>query len=207
MTLIGRGLAQGPQGPVEARRGHRVEAHEEFGVVWDEVGGGSEQGLEEGPAFLAIAREQRSDTPEQGAFGPIGERPDEIGEDLALGLEPDDRVRVEGLTDGHLVRQGLRDAPVLADAFVQVLDLRAQCGPKGLGSVGRGKPGVGIGLLQPCPFPVQRREFLRAFLALRIGNRTLGIGRLGRVGAQVIEVVFLAQIAEEVLLAPTRKHP
>ena len=116
-----------------------MEAHEEFGVVWDEVRGGSEQGLEEGPAFLAIAREQRSDTPEQGAFGPVGERPDEIGEDLALGLEPDDRVRVEGLTDGHLVRQRLRDGPVLADAFVQVLDLRAQCVPMGLGSVGRGK--------------------------------------------------------------------
>ena len=109
-----------------------VEAHEEFGVVWDEVGGGSEQGLEEGPAFLTIAREQRSDTSEQGAFGPIGERPDEIGEDLALGLEPDDRVRVEGLTDGHLVRQRLRDGPMLADAFVQVLELRAQCGPMGL---------------------------------------------------------------------------
>ena len=116
-------------------------------------GGGSEQGLEEGPAFLAIAREQRSDTPEQGAFGPIGERPDEIGEDLALGLEPDDRVRVEGLTDGHLVRQRLRDGPMLADAFVQVLELRAQCGPMGLGSVGRGKPGVGIGLVQPVPVP------------------------------------------------------
>ena len=53
-----------------------MEAHEEFGVVWDEVRGGSEQGLEEGPAFLAIAREQRSDTPEQGAFGPVGERPE-----------------------------------------------------------------------------------------------------------------------------------
>ncbi len=77
------------------------------------VGRGSEQGLEESAAFVFVAVQRREG--EHRAFGSVGGHSDEVGEDLALGFEPDDLLLVHRFLDRHPLRQGFQALLAFSD--------------------------------------------------------------------------------------------